>query len=490
MISKVLNMAVIALFTFSSNAQVISSTQGKAFKFEVNEKDRWGSLLHMNKIHFTHKTQGISAEIKHVVCLADGSFENEITPKIDMGTFGNSHQLEDVFQFNNKLYGAVDHFSKQDTKHSLLLREVDFTNGNVSENEVELITFAAEKMTNKGDCKFAISPNQSVLAVIGELPFVKEQPCKLKVNIYDNLLTRKSEQEIVLPGENKRYNVLYTYVNNEGVVFIVRVGTYKNGDTQLKIYQVDYKVGSVVKEYIVNVEAPNTIMSYNTAVNPNGELVISGVTNLRQTFSSGEVKANGVFYFYTSKLAEGVTNFTPLDVPIENLVSRKIVFNGNTHFLITEQFKEERKSKNNPNGSMTLDYDYVYTSKSNFVFGFSEDGIKKFYVELARLIGGFNASQHIQTGVFVINNKLSLLYSSDRDRGDAFYQYDPYIINLAQITNDGLLKTPIQIDSKIGLESNFIFYPSLSVLYNSNQIKLLAKSLKTGLAHVIDIKVD
>jgi len=158
--------------------------------------------------------------------------------------------------------------------------------------------------------------------------------------------------------------------------------------------------------------------------------------------------------------------------------------------LITEQFKEERKSKNNPNGSMTLDYDYVYTSKSNFVFGFSEDGIKKFYVELARLIGGFNASQHIQTGVFVINNKLSLLYSSDRDRGDAFYQYDPYIINLAQITNDGLLKTPIQIDSKIGLESNFIFYPSLSVLYNSNQIKLLAKSLKTGLAHVIDIKVD
>ncbi len=488
--SKVLNLAALALLTMSSEAQVILSTQGEPFKFEVNEKDEWGSMLISNEIHFTHKTPGISGEIKHGICLADGSFEREYTPRIDMGSFGNSHQIEDIFQFNNKLYAAVDHFSKQDTKHSLSLREVDITTGAVSENNVELISFTAEKMTNMGDCKFSVSPNQSVIAVIGELPFVKEQSCKLKVAIYDNLLARKSEQEIVLPGENKRYNVLHTYVNNDGVVFIVRVRSAKNGDTQLNIYQVDSKVGPEVKEYFVNVEAPNSIMSYITAINPNGELVIAGVTSLRQTFSSGEMKANGVFYFYTSKLTEGVTNFTLLDTPIENLVSRKIIFNGNTYFLIAEQFKEERRSKNNPNGSMTLDYDYIYISKGNFVFGFSQDGSKKFYVELARLIGGYNASQHIQTGVFVINNKLTLLYSNDRDREDMLYQHDKYIHTLAQISNDGLLQTPVQIDRKLGLESDFILYPSLSIVNNGNQIKVLSKNLKTGFAHVIGIKVD
>lgn len=487
---KVITLTTSVLMSIASIAQVVSFTAGTPFKLDVNEKEKWSSIKHNDKIHFIQSTKGIGASIKQSICGLDGSFEKEFAPKIDMGTFGNSHQIEDIFQFNDKLYVAVDHFSKQDTKHSFSVREVDATTGTVLAADNELLSFNAEKMTNKGDCKFAVSPNQMVIAVIGELPFEKQQPCKMKVIVYDNAFAKKSEQEIVLPGENKRYNLFYTYVNNNGIIFIVRVGEAKNGDTQLNVYQVDTKAGAEVKEYFVNVETPNKITSYNSAVNSKGELVIAGVTTLRQTFSAGEVKANALFYFYTSKLTEGITNFTALDAPVENLMARKIVFNGNTTYLISEQFKEERKPKNNSSGTLSTETDFIYTSKSNFVFGFSEEGVKKFYIELTRNIAGYNALQHMQTGVFVVNDKLTLVYSDERNRKDLNYHSNPYTHTVAQITNDGLLQTPVQLDSKAGLDDYYVFYPGLSVLNNQNQIKVLTKNIRTGKAHVAEIKVN
>lgn len=171
---------------------------------------------------------------------------------------------------------------------------------------------------------------------------------------------------------------------------------------------------------------------------------------------------------------------------MELLTARTLLINGNTVFLTAEQFKKETESL--PAGNTSFDYNYNYKHKSDMVFGLNPDGSKKFAIELAKDFSARNFDRQFYSGYFICHGKLTVIYYDHTEKympGD--YNYGSMIPVLVQITNDGLLQSPVVFKDHLRLGSGNTLYPSLSVQDAANNIKMLMVSGST--AKVLTVNV-
>jgi hypothetical protein len=307
-----------------------------------------------------------------------------------------------------------------------------------------------------------------VLAVAGEMPFVKEQPARFKVAVFNQSLEKIAEDEIALPGENARGKDISIVVTNDRTVYLVKKSASRNGEIALTVYHWSAANAGAVKESAIQLTPPNQVSSYTHAIGPNNELIVCGLYYERRTVSTGEPKASGVFYFTNKgENNKGLKTFA-LDAPIENLTARKILVNGNTIFLTTEQFKEQRE----PAPATDLDVNYNYTHKSDFVFGMDTEGNKKFQVELTKNFTARNFDRQYYSGYFLCNGKLTAIYNDVAKKYFTSYSYNEVAV-LVQITNDGLAQAPVVFKNELKLDG-YTLYPTFSVQDSDNQIAALA----------------
>lgn len=398
---------------------------------------------------------------------------------VDVGVFNNSYSIDEIAGFSNKVYALVEHLDKPAGKNSLLAREVD-SQGNVAKSETELMSFPFEKTMNSGFNYSSVSPDGNTLAVVGELPYNKEMPAQFKIALYNKDLKKIKEGDIKFPGENTKNKSITVKVANDGTVYLIRKGMTKKGEITLAAYQWQSETPSEVKEYIIELTPPNQIFNYSYAISKNDELIISGLSYERKTLTVGETKAIGGFYFINKGKKETVFKTFNLDAPVDNLTARKIMTNGSTVFLIAEQYKEQRITPPaSAAGSMSnFDFNYDYTHKSEFVIALDNEGTKKFQLEVAKDFMARDYDKQYYAAYYICNDKLTIIYNDQTRKHVKGYEsyYSGEIPVLVQITNDGLMQSPVVFKDDLKIEQYCTLYPSMSNQVASNKIALLMKN--------------
>jgi hypothetical protein len=405
-----------------------------------------------------------------------GALLADKTLEVKVGVFNNSYGIDQVIGLGSKVYAMVEHLDKPAGKNSLSARVVDKT-GIVSEEEVEVMSVPFEKTMNSGFNYSSVSPDNKTLAVVGEMPYAKEQPAQFKIATYNTELKKIKEGTINLPGENTKNKSMSQLVANDGTVYLIRKGMTKKGEITLTVYQWLPEKPSEVTEYIIEVVEPNQIFNYTQAINSNNELIVSGTYYERKTLTVGEKKAVGVFYFTNKNKSEKIFKTFTLDTPVDNLTSRKLLVNGNTIFLTAEQYKEEKITPPaSAAGSMgTFDFNYNYIHKNEFVIAMDADGNKKFQLELAKDFTSRDFDKQYYSTYFICNDKLTVVYNDASKKYlkgyESYYGYQVPV--LVQITNDGLMQPPVIFKDDIKIDQYHVLNPSYSIQTSNNQISFL-----------------
>ncbi|MBL7925266.1 MAG: hypothetical protein JNK61_00020 [Bacteroidia bacterium] len=396
-------------------------------------------------------------------------FDDEI--KIPGGVFNNTYGIDDIVVLGNEAFALVEHLDKAAGANTLTARKFESA-GKVATAETALMKIPFEKIMNSGYNYAAVSPDNKTMAIVGEMPFNKEQPCILKINLFDASLKNLHTQEITLPGENKKNKAFEVLVNNNGLVYIIKRSTTKNGEIALTAYACDVTKNNTVKEFVIELAAPEYILSYKNGVADNGQLVVAGLSYKRATISANETKTTGTFYFTNTGFEKPEMMVVPLTTPIDNLTARKLIFNGNTTFLAAEQYKAERETQ--PPGTTGFDYNYNYTHKNDYIIGFDNTGNRKFEMPLMKDFKARNFDLQHYANYFVVNNKLTVFYNDETKKYiQNDYTYGYLLPTIVQITNDGLMQSPVVLRDKIRLPQQQILYPVYGVQTSGNQINML-----------------
>ena len=461
-------LLIVSSITLS--AQTVKVTPAGETNFELQKGSRHINFTHNGNTYFISKyTQDMLTTFQVRIFGPDGDLIHASNPKINPGVFNNTYSYHDIFPFGDKIYVSIEHLDKKAGKNSLVLRSVS-EGGIVSKEEVEALNFPYEKMMNTGNNYVSVSPDGKTLAVAGEYPFEKDQPSKVKVTLYDQALKKIKEEVITLPGEDKRFSEIKVVAGNDGVVYLLKKVKEKAEGTSLNVYQWSSSAAGKLKDYIISAGEPGHVMTYATAINPENELIISG------TYAKGKYpgdKIDGIFFFNNNNMTDGVMKSFLLDKPVDNLVAQKVLINGNTVFLASEQFKEERPA-NNTAGTGTSLTDMNYIMKDNYIFAMDTEGNKKFQTILAKDFAPRLHNQMHQTGYFIVNDKLTALYNDEARKYNAGASTGTLMPVLVQITNDGLMQSPVLLTTAVGVPNYYIVYPAYINQTKPNEISVFS----------------
>lgn len=405
--------------------------------------------------------------------------------EINPGVFNNSFSIDDVISLGNNAYTLVEHLDKPSGKCSLHARMLH-QSGKIAEDGVELMSYSFEKTMNSGFNDAAVSPDNNRLVVVGQLPFVKGQSAALKIAVYDKYLKKISESDVSIPGEDTKNKNIKVAVANDGTVYLIKETKTRSGEIALAVYQ--NNGSSELKEYALGMNDPYQFYTYVYTVNPSNELIISGTYYERKTISAGEKKAIGIFYFTNKEQQENLFKSFPLDSPVDNLTAQKVLVNGNTIFLTTEQYKEERIAPPaGTTGAAAVDYNYNYSHKNEYIIAMDTDGNKKFELTLGKDLKAQNFDLQLQSSFFISNNKLTIFYNDQADKypNSGYRSLIPVIV---QITNDGLMQSPIVFTEKLKLPNYSILYPIQAIQTSDKEFTLLIKD--AGFSQYMHLKIE
>jgi len=447
-----------------TSAQRLSITKGEMGTFTlVKGSNPLNYSTNGERIFITEKFE--SAVMNFVQNSYDAGGKRTFSGKLEVpgGTFNDAYGIREVVVFGNKEYAMVEHQVKETKKNSLLAREV--SNGIVSKTETEVMSFTYEKLMNSGFHHVAVSPGNKKMAFLGELPYAKDMEASIKIAVYDGNMKREKEADLKIPGDDTKNKSIYLEVADDGTVYVIKRNTSKNGEKIITVYQWMEK-DNKLSGYTITLNEPLYITSFAHAVNANNEIVVSGIYYKRATLTAGEQKMSGGFCYTNKGKSENVFKTFELDAPVENLVARKVLCNGTVNYLVAEQYKSVEDAT--PVGTSPMVYNYTYSHKSHFVIGLDESGTKKFQIELAKESSSRNFDQHDFGAFFICNNKLTAVYN---DNANKYAMGSGLIPVLVQITNDGLMQSPVVF--KDDLRLNYTLYPCYAVQDATNQLSFL-----------------
>lgn len=471
--SILFSMSVVCM-GYSAQAQKLSLTKGGQTAIDKEKSTEPFNFISNGDHYFMTKyfSKGImNFEMKSFDSKGQALKNKKL--EVSVGSFNNSFGIDDIVGMGTKVYALIEHLDKASGKNTLTARTMD-NQGNIAESGVDVMSIPFEKTMNSGFNTSSVSPDAKTLAVVGELPFEKEQPAKFKIAVYDEQLKKLKEGEIVLPGENTKNKNMTPLVANDGTVYLIKKGITKKGETTLAVYQ--WSAGADVKEYTFELTPPLNIFTYAYTVNAANEFIISGTTYERKTFTAGDKQAVGVFYFSNKGKTEKLLKTFNLDAPVDNLTARKILVNGNTIFLTAEQYKEERISAPPATAgtAASFDYNYDYTHQNEHIIAIDTEGNKKFQLSLAKDFKARDWDKPYYAGYYIVNDKLIVIYNDQTIKyikNDMYYQNQVAV--LVQITNDGLMSPPVVFKNELKLDQYYMLYPSLSVQDSANQLSFL-----------------
>jgi hypothetical protein len=242
-----------------------------------------------------------------------------------------------------------------------------------------------------------------------------------------------------------------------------------------------------VEEQSVQLTAPQYVFSYVTGFSESNDFIVAGTTYKRSTVTVGEKKADGIFYF-SSKF--NATSTSDLSSPVENLIARKLLMNGNTIYLAAEQFKEEKidPPASAAGTAAAFDYHYNLIHGGEYVIGLNQDGSKKFELNIGKKFSIRDIDHQYVSAYFICNGNFNIIYNDERQKYTVDSGYNYLIPALVQITNDGLMLPAVPFTEKLKLPYDHVPYTSKYVQLSDNQINLLLN--KGERSRILQVKIQ
>ncbi|MDB5158127.1 MAG: hypothetical protein JWR50_2834 [Mucilaginibacter sp.] len=371
----------------------------------------------------------------------------------------------------NIIVAFVESHSKKDGKNTLTARSVD-NSGNVSSTDLPVGSIDFTKMSNAGTWHTTLTPDKKHIAVIGQLPHEKNMPDKFQYFLLDDNLKEIRKGEFSFTGYTKEISIWNFLASNKGDLFIMS-----------EEFDKSYKY-PVVYEYLATSSSANIIpviiadpdlrvLNYTASVDHAGELIITGYSQQKKAFNVNDIPAVGSWYFNSSKPQEIKTY--KFEKPIPALTARNIVYNGDTFFLVGEQYSADKEPSNaNALQRLGMEDNYIYHHNDIVVTGFSNDGSKKFDITLNRKWSARNTDNELMVASGVINNKLAVIFNDQYGKyiNDEYHRGRKLPVAVT-IHNDGLMDAPIHFEKELDVKlSSYTLLPFFFSTYNNRMVLL------------------
>lgn len=466
--NKYLITACFILITVSSYTQVKVST-GSAREFSFKNQPRFTPLATTDKYYFDFRKQE-NASTVHTLISANnkGSIENISELRIDVGSFNNSFSIVGVYVVGNKLFAAIENPNKSAGLNSLSLRMIE--NGKIAKDEIKVGAIEFEKLTNQGNWLIAVTPDKNHLAVVGQMPRDKSEPNRYKFFFLDASLKEINKGELSFGDDTKRIVFNDFVASDKGDLYLI-----KNEFDKTYQYPRVYKSSVLApKGEIIDVQPEDAglkVMTYTTAINNEGDLILAGYYKKKSSVVVGDEQAKGSWWYPLSK---GKMQMNEFEKPVTNMNAEGLVKNGDTWFLIGEQYKATREASTQQ-GTQYFEDNYTYKHNDVLVTAFDDAGTKKFEIPLSKNFSYRNFDADLYPGFGILNGKLAVVYNDQYGKYFPNSSYTNYKLPvLVYITNDGLMEQPVHFAKELDVtNSGYTLYPQV---FNSGKAELLLLS--------------
>ncbi len=360
---------------------------------------------------------------------------------LSMGTMNNSYDVKNLLVVGYTPLLFVQHRTKADGKNAFTARVID-QYGNIGTEELPIASMDYTKWSNAGDWYSALTPDKKHVAVIGKSPYEKGQPNQFSFYILDEQLQVINKGQFSFTAANgKEIRISDFLASDKGDLYIVAADFDKSYKYPILYQYSSSGVATITPVTIGDAGLKN--FNYISRITPAGDLLIAGYMQKKESFSMGDTKSVGTWIFNSSKPSEVKTSM--FDKPVTNATARNIVYNGDTFFLVGEQYKATA-AENTTTGMGTLnmtDPVYDYQHGDVLVTGFAMDGIRKYDVSSPRIWNAKNFDQDLMIASGIINNKLVLVYNDQCGKYvDDIYRRNHKLAVAVAVNNNGLMEAP------------------------------------------------
>lgn len=390
---KKLLFTLIAVLTISFGfAQEFKTEHSSNFKKE-SEKDIYKivfpsaygfmTLHHLDNVMMDNTKAMVLTKYDQSMQAIDSKTFN--LPKLGL----RASDLQEVIELDHQLIFLSKVMHKKLAKHQVNAQVYSEKENTVSENKV-LASFPISGYSKSGFYQIAISPDQTKIAIVANMPFVKKTKEKVKIWVYDNQLNLLWEQSETLNYDSKRSYQENVFVQNSGVVIMNKtIDAFKK---TRKSQLLTFNGNSVdTQDFSSAGFLPMKII----LIDVNGQPMLTGFFwNGKKTvikINSKEGKNNDGAFLYDLNannligIHEWSDSLNAKDLKSLHIVDVKVI--DDDIFMIGEkqlQKSEFRKNGNTP----TTELDYFYTYGSSVIVNFDTKGTLKSFTPL------FNSKQY------------------------------------------------------------------------------------------------
>jgi hypothetical protein len=475
---KYLITASFILIAAGIHAQVTVST-GSAREFSFKKQPLVTPLATDDKYYFDFRKYE-NASLVHTLITANnkGTIDHVSELRIDVGSYNNSHTIVGVYVVGNKLFAAVENPDKSAGLNTLSLRMIE--NGKVAKDGVKVGAMEFEKLTNQGNWLVAVTPDKNHLAVVGQMPRDKSEPNRYKYFFLDGSLKETSKGELSFGvDDTKRIRFNDFVASDKGDLYLI-----KNEFDKTYTYPQVYKASvSAPKGTIIDVQPEDAalkVMTYTTAINNEGDLILAGYYKKKSSVVVGDEQAKGSWWYALSKSKMLMNEF---EKPVTNMNAEGLLKNGDTWFLVGEQYKATRETSTQQ-GTQYFEDNYMYKHNDVIVTAFDDAGTKKFEIPLSKNYSARNFDADLYPGFGILNGKLAVVYNDQYGKYFPNSSYSTYKLPvLVFITNDGLMEQPVHFAKELDVtNSGYTLYPQL---FNAGKELLLLAGNETSIKSVV-----
>jgi hypothetical protein len=391
--------------------------------------------------------------------------------KINRGTFTENAEVHKIMVVGNTPVAFVERHSKGQSKNTLTVQTID-AGGDLSIKSITVGEFSFTKMGNPGDWYTTLTPDKKHIAVIGQLPHEKDTPDQFLYFLLDENLKETGKGQVSFAGNTKKIPVFNFLASDKGDLYIITEEFDKSYKYPV-VYQVPAGSNATTITPVMPPDPTLRNLNYTASVNAAGQLILAGYTQQKKTFSMNDVDAKGTWLFNSAKPLE--VKLFPFEKSITNLTARNIIYNGDTFFLVGEQYKEEKEASSATGlARLNMEDNFKYTHENIQVTAFNNDGVKKFDLPMSRKWSARNFDEHLMVASGIINNKLALVYNDQYGKyfeGDYSKNYKLPVAVL--VNNDGLMDAPVNFAAQLhSLDSPYSMYAQFFSSSNNRVIVL------------------
>jgi hypothetical protein len=399
---------------------------------------------------------------------------NMIDKTLEMG---DANIYEGIFAGKDNLVMFKSEFSKASGSKVSYIYAYPFDVTGKRGKKTLLTSFDAESAFNAGNFEVNASPDGSKIAVMSELPYVKDGMESCVVTVCDDQFKQLWKKSYTFAYESSKAPKNEIFVNNNGTVFILKQINLKKAFDQFSLFTLSSD-GKTVIEKKIELGNGFTIASYKTLFTSEGDLQIAGFYYMNKKFGVNVETPGGNFHIHvnplTGDLATAKIN-PELRGPI--IATQLLALPDNSLCLVGEN----QVIGTTPIPGKPLEYTFNYTFGTTTLIKLVADGSQIWSYRIEKTMrSSSDGGRGLHTYAWVNGNDINVLFAdamTNHDERKQFLEFGDRRINLIQrIGADGKSKGETLItDPRIGgKKGEYLFIPSTGSLYKDNKLFMLA----------------